>query len=112
LAVLDYLRKEKLPSRAARLGSRLGAGLEDISRRRPGLLGVRGRGLMWGLDIVDARGNPDPARTDRILEKAKDRGLLVGKNGPERNVLALQPPLVITDDDIDFMLDILDTSCR
>jgi len=38
----------------------------------------------------------------------KKRGILLGKNGEFRNVLAFQPPLVITEEDIDFMLENLD----
>lgn len=34
----------------------------------------------------------------------KDRGIIVGKNGLERNVLAFQPPLVITEEDIKEVL--------
>ncbi|MNO06746.1 hypothetical protein D3C81_2286550 [compost metagenome] len=34
----------------------------------------------------------------------KDRGYLIGKNGVGRNVLAFQPPLVITSEDVDGML--------
>lgn len=37
----------------------------------------------------------------------KDRGYLIGKNGIGRNVLAFQPPMIITEEDIDGMLDVL-----
>ena len=38
----------------------------------------------------------------------KDRGILVGKNGENRNVLAMQPPLVITEEDVAFFIQNLD----
>lgn len=37
----------------------------------------------------------------------KDRGYLIGKNGIGRNVLAFQPPMIITEEDIDGMLNVL-----
>jgi len=108
LAVLDYLETEGLAARAAVLGRRLGEGLHFLASRFGQIAEVRGRGLMWGMEIVDAQGNPDPTTTDRILEGAKDAGLLVGKNGPSRNVVAFQPPLVITEADVDTALGTLD----
>jgi len=38
----------------------------------------------------------------------KERGFIVGKNGMNRNVLAFQPPLVLSEKDIDEMLHALD----
>jgi len=65
-------------------------------------------GLMLGAELVHANKRPAIAETDIILEKMKDRGFLVGKNGPNRNVLAFQPPLVITVNDINNLLTNLD----
>ncbi|MNJ72300.1 aminotransferase [compost metagenome] len=47
---------------------------------------------------------------DDLLEEMKDRGFIIGKNGVGRNVLAFQPPLVITEDDISEMLSALAAS--
>jgi 4-aminobutyrate aminotransferase-like enzyme len=46
--------------------------------------------------------------TDRILEELKERGIILGKNGLGRNVLAFQPPLVIKRGDIDFLAENLE----
>lgn len=45
--------------------------------------------------------------TDDVLEELKDRGYLIGKNGIGRNVLAFQPPLVVTAENIDGLLEVL-----
>jgi len=42
------------------------------------------------------------------LEKMKDRGFIIGKNGLSRNVMAFQPPLVITSEDISNVIQNLD----
>jgi 4-aminobutyrate aminotransferase-like enzyme len=51
---------------------------------------------MIGVELVYSDKTPAIKETDFILEEMKNRGILVGKNGPNRNVLAFQPPLVIT----------------
>jgi len=63
---------------------------------------------MVGAELVYQDKSPATAETDIILEKMKDRGLLIGKNGENRNVLAFQPPLVISEEDVDNMLKTLD----
>ena len=45
---------------------------------------------------------------DKVLEAMKDRGFIIGKNGIGRNVMAFQPPLVITEEDINEVLNALD----
>ena len=65
---------------------------------------------MLGAELRKPDGSPDPEGTDIVLEAAKDRGLIVGKNGLYRNVLAFQPPLVITEADVDFALGVIDAA--
>lgn len=108
LATLDVLDRENLPARAANLGARLAGGLHRLQQRYPLIGDVRGHGLMLGAELVQPGKVPAVAETDLVLEKMKDRGFLVGKNGLHRNVLAFQPPLVITEADIDALLDNLD----
>jgi len=47
-----------------------------------------------------------------VLERCREAGLLVGKNGLHRNVIAFQPPLVVTEADVDFALGTLESSLR
>ena len=62
----------------------------------------------FGAELVKANGEAASEETDLILEKLKDRGLIVGKNGLGRNVLAFQPPLVITEENIEVLIQNLD----
>ncbi len=68
---------------------------------------VRGKGLMLGAELVKQDKEPATKQTDIILEYMKDRGVLIGKTGAGRNVLAFQPPLIITKDNIDEVIDVL-----
>lgn len=112
LAVLDYLESEKLPERAARLGTKLLNGLRLLAQRYPEISDVRGLGLMAGAELRTAEGAPDPARTDAVLEWCKDHALLLGKNGLHRNVVAFQPPLVIDEKDIETALALFEQAIR
>jgi len=113
LAVLDFIEKENLISRAAGLGKILKKELSALSNRHKILGDVRGIGLMVGVN-VKAIGKMDSAEvTDLILEQMKDKGFLIGKNGLDRNVLAFQPPLVISEKEIEDMIKALEhTLCE
>ena len=69
---------------------------------------VRGKGLMLGAELVNQGKEPAVQETDIILECMKDKGVLIGKTGANRNVLAFQPSLIITEDNIDELVDVLD----
>jgi alanine-glyoxylate transaminase/(R)-3-amino-2-methylpropionate-pyruvate transaminase len=43
-----------------------------------------------------------------VLELAKERGLLIGKGGLLGNTLRIKPPMCLTKDDADFLVDCLD----
>lgn len=108
LATLQYITTHDLPARAAELGKLLKDGLLVLQQKYPIIGDVRGLGLMLGAELVYKDKAPAIEETDVILEKMKDRGILLGKNGPNRNVLAFQPPLVITASDIHHLLNNLD----
>ncbi|QDR81047.1 aspartate aminotransferase family protein [Sporomusa termitida] len=104
LATLKVLTKYNLPDRAAELGRYLKCGLTELQKQHPLIGDIRGHGLMVGAELVNPDKSPAAAQLDVILEHMKARGILIGKNGPERNVMAFQPPLVITRADLDNML--------
>lgn len=110
LAVLAYLKKANLIENAKIRGAQLKAGLQELAQKHPIIGDIRGLGLMVGAELVRNRQSLEPAseEVDLVLEKMKDRGIIVGKNGENRNVLAMQPPLVITKEDVDFFLQNLD----
>ncbi len=108
MAVLDYIDQNNLMDRVKILGDKLKQGLLELKDRHDLIGDVRGIGLMIGAEIVKKDKVPATEETDLILEALKNRGIFIGKNGEERNVLAFQPPLVISEDDIEFLLTELD----
>ncbi|HTY06717.1 MAG TPA: acetylornithine transaminase [Gemmatimonadales bacterium] len=97
---LDVVRTIAEPAFLASVearGEHLGAGLARLARRSAKVRDVRGRGLMWGVELaVPAAG---------IVAAARERQLLVLSAGPD--VLRILPPLVIGDADLDRGLAVL-----
>lgn len=108
LAVLDYIERERLAEKARERGEQLVKGLEEISKRHPVIGDIRGLGLMIGAEFVRPGKIPADKELDITLEKMKDRGFIIGKNGLYRNVMAFQPPLVISTGDINNLLNSLE----
>jgi 4-aminobutyrate aminotransferase-like enzyme len=96
LATIAFHQEESLGAKSAETGDRLRAGLASVAEKSPYFDHVRGKGLMIGIDVVDATGAPDAQRCDDYLESLKDAGFLVGKTGAHRNVLTFMPPLILT----------------
>ncbi|HEX3770726.1 MAG TPA: aminotransferase class III-fold pyridoxal phosphate-dependent enzyme, partial [Polyangiaceae bacterium] len=113
-ATIDVIRDENLTENAASVGAHLKSGLDALKARHPVIGDVRGRGLMLGLEIVrdEPGGDRTPAAdvTTRVLDEARQRGLLVGRGGLYGNVLRVAPPLVATRHDADDALTILEAS--
>ena len=67
-------------------------------------------GLMLGVELVRDRTTKEPATSEaaELLELCKERGLLIGKGGLFGNTLRIKPPMCLTKDDADFMVDCLE----
>lgn len=104
LAVLDYIEQNELCRKSEELGNQLIEGLRRLKEKYPIMADIRGIGLMVGVEIRNKEGKEAPEMVDEILESMKDRGIIIGKNGLGRNVLAFQPPLIITSSDVEEVL--------
>lgn len=110
LATLEVIDKENIQQNAKTVGEHLKNRLLDLQTRQPLIGEVRGMGLMLGVELVRDRKTKEPANTEAsdVLELAKDRGLLLGKGGLFGNTIRLKPPMCLTKDDADFIVDCLD----
>jgi len=91
------------------LGEKLFSGLHALQEKYACIGDVRGKGLMVGVELVeDDDKTPATQLTADIFETCKNMGLIIGKGGYFGNVLRIKPPMCITQEDIDFMLEVLD----
>ncbi|MDX6328106.1 MAG: diaminobutyrate-2-oxoglutarate transaminase [Streptomycetaceae bacterium] len=112
-ATLTYVRENDLAGRAATLGAQLLAGLCGLMGRHPCIGDVRGRGLMIGIELVDPTAEPDdygslpaaPGLAAAVQREALRRGLIVELGGRHSSTVRLLPPLTITDQQVEAVLD-------
>ncbi|MBA2336858.1 MAG: aspartate aminotransferase family protein [Acidimicrobiia bacterium] len=97
LANLEYLLSHDLQENASKVGQQLRNDLDRLATEVPEIGEVRGKGLMLGVELVEAGSKlPNAAMAGRVLEAAKHEGLLIGKGGLYGNVLRIAPPLTLT----------------
>src|SRR5215831_12543650 len=97
-ATVDYVLSHDLQRNAAVLGSLIIGGLRDAAAPLAAVGAVRGKGLMFAVDLTDpATGKPSPALATRALEETRERGLLIGKGGLSGHTLRMAPPLTLTE---------------
>lgn len=113
LANIDILEKEGLVERAAYLGKELSYRLNKLLDH-PHVGDIRFFGFACGIEMVEDQISKEPASADKVLRvigACKQRGLLVGKNGDTVpgfiNIITLAPPLIATDEELDFIADTL-----
>lgn len=111
LAVLDVLEEEGLQDHARRVGHYLLARLRELTAHHPLIGDVRGRGLFIGVELVLDRETLKPATrlAAYVVERARERGVLLSTDGPFQNVLKIKPPLPFSHTDADRLVDTLDT---
>lgn len=119
-ATLRFVKEQRLDRHADAMGERLMAHLRRIQRESPHVGDVRGRGLMIGAEIVDARAEPDrlgarpPCRelARRIQKECLDHGLILELGGRQGSVTRFLPPLIVTAGDIDRIAGIFEEAMR
>jgi 4-aminobutyrate aminotransferase len=110
LAVLDEVASESFRRRADELGERIRAGLEAIAGRVEPVGEVRGLGPMLALELVDERKTKTPAAAlaSATTAAARERGLILLSCGLYGNVIRVLVPLVVSDEDLDRGLELLE----
>jgi 4-aminobutyrate aminotransferase / (S)-3-amino-2-methylpropionate transaminase / 5-aminovalerate transaminase len=110
LAVLDEVASESFRRRADELGERIRAGLEGIVGRVESVGEVRGLGSMLALELVEDRETKAPAGelASATTAAARERGLILLSCGLYGNVIRILVPLVVSDEDLDRGLELLE----
>ena len=116
LSVLEIMEREELIARVREMEGVMETALAPL-RQHPHVAEVRGKGLLWAIEIVKDRETLEPfpaeaALTGRILRDGLDRGVFFypAGTGVVRDVIVLGPPYVVTKEEIFEMVDTLKLS--
>ncbi|HVO45509.1 MAG TPA: aminotransferase class III-fold pyridoxal phosphate-dependent enzyme [Steroidobacteraceae bacterium] len=104
LAVLDVLERERLMDNARSTGRYFIDALRDLTRGNPAVGEVRGSGLMVGVQMTDRPGRPARACTRMLVNRLRERGVLIGSEGPSASVLKLRPPMPFRPEHADIVI--------
>jgi len=112
IAHIDIMQQEKLVERSHQFGSYLLTRLNEFAETSPLIGDVRGRGLFIGIDFVKDQKSKKPATEEasRVVNELFQRGLMIGTSGVYGNVLRLLPPLIITKEEINTAITIIEDS--
>ncbi|WP_077328261.1 4-aminobutyrate--2-oxoglutarate transaminase [Virgibacillus siamensis] len=112
IAVLDVMEKENIPERGRKIGKRVMEKFGKMYDKFDVIGDYRGLGAMCALELVKDRKTKEPAKkqTAQVLQEAHKRGLIVLKAGVYDNVVRLLMPLVITDEQLEEGLELLEES--
>lgn len=110
LTTLDIIEDENLVDRAASLGAKAIARLHENLGSCASVGDIRGRGLMFGVEIVSSREDrtPDPDKAEQIYYACLAEGLSFKISAG--NVLTLSPPMTISEQDLDAALVIVSSA--
>ncbi len=109
---IEIIERDDLVSNSASMGEYFLERLNELKERHKSIGDVRGTGLLLGLELVSDRETKAPFDeslqvSKRLTEKMSDQGIILRFSGDR---VTLGPPLCITTDDIDEIVDALDTA--
>jgi len=99
LEALRLWQEKDIPARVLTAENHWRKALAPLENLK-GVREVRGRGLLWGIELVDSKGCPDGCRAGQTVEASLAHGLILLSGSEGRNVISLSPPLVLTEKEI------------
>lgn len=101
LATLEVIEATGLPARAAQLGDHVGARLRAATAGHPLIRAVRGRGLLWGIELAARDGVAAELVAQWLVVGLLERGIVAQVTTLATAVIRVEPPLVIEEAHID-----------
>ena len=100
LKVLEVVQEENLQAHALKVGQHLLSSLHELNPRHEVIREIRGSGFFIGVELVHEAG--------RVVNQMRDRGILMGTEGPLNNVIKIRPPMPFSESDADQLVETLD----
>lgn len=96
LKVLEVVQQENLQTHALRVGEHLLAGLHELNQRHEVIREIRGSGFFLGVELLHDAG--------AVVNQMRQRGILLGTEGPLHNVIKIRPPMPFSESDADQLV--------
>ncbi|KKI94044.1 2,4-diaminobutyrate 4-aminotransferase [Bacillus sp. SA1-12] len=111
-ATLKYIKENQLPNKVEEIGAYLKQQLHSIQKSMSSIGDIRGRGLMLGIEIINPAKTANhlgsypafPELASKIQQECFNRGLILEVGGRFSTVIRLLPPLIITKEQVDDVL--------
>jgi len=110
IATIEIIERERLHENARRVGGHMMRRLQEMKEEHRLIGDVRGSGLLIGVELVRDRESKEPANTEtaKLCYRAWELGLLTEYVGLHSNVIEITPPLILTEEQADRGLDLLE----
>lgn len=110
-AVLEVMERDNLIEHARATGDYVRRRFGELAERHAIIGDIRGHGLWIGVELVRDRTDKEHAteETHTIVDRMKQRGILLNRIGEFDNVLKMRPPLPFTTEHADLLIDTIDT---
>lgn len=102
--VLKVIKEEKLQENALITGNYLKSGLQMLQMEFPIVGEVRGQGLFLGFELADKNKNPLCQQAAYLVNRMRERGILMSTDGKDNNAIKIKPPLVFSKENADELL--------
>jgi len=112
MKVLEIMERDNLPDRANQIGEKLKDAFNRMMEKYVVIGDVRGRGAMVAMELVKNRDTKEPAKeeTNKVISVAYQNGLVLMKAGVYDNVIRILVPLIISDEQLEEGLKIIEES--
>lgn len=114
LATIDIIEKERLPERAKVIGERIKTHLYQMMNRYEVIGDVRGLGAMVAMELVKDRASKEPYKeiVPQIIQAGIERGMIMLSAGIYSNVIRFLPPLVMSNEQVEEGMEILNETMQ
>ncbi len=112
--VLQIIHDENLQSHAKEVGDYLQDQLRELQTHHPIIGDVRGHGFFFGFELIKNMETLEPAaaQTTYLANRMRERGILMGTDGRNHNVIKIKPPMCFNKSNADFLIENLDKVLR
>jgi len=108
--VIEIMERDNYAEKSNAIGKIIISRFEKMREKYSVVGDIRGRGSMIGLELVKDRETKEPATNEvkQIMKEAYENGVILLSSGPNKNIIRISPPLVITEEQLDSGLEVIE----